>query len=120
MGGGIFGTPLYLNIKCIIFSIAIVLIYYLPKPKSRVHNIIMILLIATSAYISLAWYDYIYDCNDKLKPTIFGWFSKPFKPPRYSEEYDKLPVKYKKIIRTIDILLLLFIVGMFVYPFYVK
>ena len=62
----------------------------------------------------------IYDCNDKLKPTIFGWFSKPFKPPRYSEEYDELPVKYKKIIRTIDILLLLFIVGMFVYPFYVK
>tara|TARA_B110001469_G_C9374919_1_gene194960 strand:+ start:141 stop:497 length:357 start_codon:yes stop_codon:yes gene_type:complete len=117
MGGGIFGTPLHLNIKCIIFSISIILIYYLPKPKTKINNIIMVILIATSAYVSMAWYDYIYDCNDKLKPTIFGWFSKRFKPPRYSKEYNNLPIKYKKIIRNIDILLLLFIVGMFIFPY---
>ena len=34
MGGGLFGTPLYLNPKCLLFSLAVIIVYYLPKIKS--------------------------------------------------------------------------------------
>ena len=118
MGGGLFGTPLYLNEKCIVFSIIIIIIFYLPKPKSIGHNIVMVALLATSAYISLAWYDYIYNCNDKLGPTIFGWLSKSFKPETYRKQYNELPIKYKKIVRNIDIFVLLILLLTFIYPFY--
>lgn len=118
MGGGLFGTPLYLNPKCLVFSAIILIIYWLPHPKSTAHNLVMGFLLATSSYISLAWYDVIFDCNDRLRPTLFGWLSKPFKPPQYSNEYSKLPLKYKKIIRAVDIFVLVILVITFLYPFY--
>lgn len=117
MGGGLFGTPLYLNVKCLVFSGAILLTYWLPHPKSLAHRIVMGFLLATSAYIALAWYDVLYDCNDHLKPTLLGWLSMPFKPKEYREEYEKLPMKYKKIIRNTDIVLLSILGITFVYPF---
>jgi hypothetical protein len=117
MGGGLFGTPLYLNIKCIIFSFFIILVYWLPHPKTTSHNIVMCILLGISSYIALAWYDVLYNCNDRLKPTLLGWLSKPFKPKEYSQQYDELPLKYKKIIRTVDIIVLIIILITFLYPF---
>lgn len=119
MGGGLFGTPLYLNFKCLVFSAAILCVYWLPHPTTFAHRCLMAFLLATSAYISLAWYDVIYDCNDRLKPTLLGWLSKPFKPKEYSDAYDKLPVKYQKIIRGVDIAVLSIIAITFLYPFLV-
>ena len=80
----------------------------------------MAFLLATSAYILMAWYDLIYDCNDKLGPTLLGWLSMPFKPKSYSDEYDKLPVKYQKIVRWFDIAILGILVITFFYPYYMK
>jgi hypothetical protein len=117
MGGGLFGTPLYLNIKCVIFSAAILVIYWLPKPKSIAHNIVMGFLLATSAYISMAWYDVLYSCNDHLGPTLLGWMSKPFKPKEYSDKYEELPIKYQKLVRAVDIAVLFVLVVAVVYPF---
>jgi hypothetical protein len=120
MGLGLFNTPLYLNLKCIIFSIFLIFIYYLPKPQSIYHNIIMIFLLGTSGYIALAWYDVIYDCNDRLKPTLFGWITKSFKPPEYQQQYEKLPLKTKKVIRTFDIFVLIILLITFIYPFLIQ
>lgn len=117
MGGGLFGTPLYLNIKCLIFSAIIIIVYFLPHPYSSAHNFVMAFLLGTSTYISLAWYDVLYDCNDRLKPTLLGWLSKPFKPPEYSIQYNELPLKYKKIIHAFDIFILIVIFITFLYPF---
>ena len=117
MGGGLFGTPLYLNPKCLVFSAFILTIYWLPHPKSRAHNLLMGFLLATSAYISLAWYDVLFDCNDRLHPTLFSWLSKPFKPKEYQDEYDKLPLKYQKIIHWFDIAVLILVFFTFLYPF---
>jgi len=117
MGGGLFGTPVYLNPKCLLFSLAIVMVYLLPHPKSVAHNIIMIFLLMTSSYIYLAWYDVLYDCNDRLKPTIFGWLSKPLKPKEYTDKYNDLPIKEQKTIRIIDITVLGILVITFLYPF---
>jgi hypothetical protein len=120
MGGGLFGTPLYLNPKCLVFSAFVLGVYWLPHPKAFSHRILMAFLLATSAYIIMAWYDVIYDCNDRLKPTMLGWMSKPFKPKEYSEAYDKLPIKYQKIVRTFDIAVLSILVITFVAPFVLK
>jgi hypothetical protein len=117
MGGGLFGTPLYLNLKCLVFSAIILIIYWLPHTKTIAHNIVMSFLLATSAYISLAWYDVLFDCNDRLGPTLFGWLSKPFKPKEYSDAYNKLPIKYQKIIHWFDVFVLIIIVLTFLYPY---
>ncbi len=120
MGGGLFGTPLYLNAKCIVFSVAILTVYFLPKPTSNFHKGVIAFLLAMSAYISMAWYDVLYDCNDRLKPTLLGWMAKSFKPAKYSEQYEKLPIKYKKIVHTFDIAVLFVLVVAVVYPFLQK
>lgn len=120
MGGGLFGTPLYLNPKCLVFSAIILITYWLPHPSTLAHNLVMGFLLATSAYISLAWYDTLYDCNDKFGPTLFGWLSKPFKPKGYQEEYERLPVKYKKIIHGFDVAVLIIVFITFLYPFIIR
>jgi len=117
MGGGLFGTPLYLNPKCLVFSAFILAVYFLPHPNTSAHNFVMGFLLATSAYISLAWYDELFDCNDRLRPTLFSWLSKPFKPKGYQEEYDRLPLKYKKIIHWFDVAVLSIVFITFMYPF---
>jgi hypothetical protein len=117
MGGGLFGTPLYLNLKCLVFSAIVIGVYYLPHPSTVAHNIVMAFLLGTSCYIALAWYDVLYDCNDHLKPTFLGWLSKPFKPPEYGEQYNKLPIKYQKMVRGFDIAVLSILALTFMYPF---
>jgi hypothetical protein len=118
MGGGLFGTHLYLNPKCLIFSVAVISVYFLPHPPSLAHTIVMVFLLGMSSYIALAWYDVIFDCNDRLKPTFLGYLSKPFKPQEYSEQYNQLPVKDKKIIGYVDVAVLSIIIITFIYPFY--
>jgi pyrrolidone-carboxylate peptidase len=74
-------------------------------------------LLATAAYIALAWYDVLYDCNDHLGPTLFGWLSAPFKPAEYSRKFEELPIKYQKIVRGVDIAVLALVAAAFIYPF---
>lgn len=74
-------------------------------------------MLATLAYVLLAWYDMIYDCNDKLGPTLLGWISMPFKPAGYRAEFNELPIKYKKIIRWFDIAILGVMLVLFIIPF---
>lgn len=120
MAAGLFGTPLALNPKCLVFAFAIIGVYYLPQPATLAHNIVMIFLLGTAAYIALAWYDVIYDCNDRVQPTLLGWIAKPFKPKEYTEQYKDLPVKAKKVIRNVDIAILSIIGVAFIYPFMIK
>jgi len=117
MGGGLFGTDLYLNPKCLVFSLAVIAVYFLPHPPTRAHTFVMVFLLGMSAYIALAWYDLVYNCRDKLKPTLLGYLSAPFKPKEYSEQYNQLPERDKKVIRTVDIAVLGIIVITFIYPF---
>jgi len=117
MGGGIFGTPLYLNPKCLVFSAFVLAVYWLPHPKYLEHRIVAAFFIATLAYVLLAWYDYIFDCNDRLGPTLLGWLSMPFKPAEYSKQFDNLPVKYKKIVRWFDIAILCVLIFLVFSPY---
>lgn len=117
MGGGLFGTPLYLNPKCLVFSAFVLGVYWMPHAKEYTHKVVMAFVLATAAYVLMAWYDVIYDCNDRLRPTLLGWLSAPFKPQEYSDKYKDLPIKYQKIIRWFDIAVLVIILGLLTYPY---
>lgn len=117
MGGGLFGTPLYLNPKCLVFSAFVLAVYWAPHPDALAHRIIAAFFLATLAYVLLAWYDVLFDCNDRLRPTMLGWLSMPFKPAYYRQEYEELPLKYKKVIRWFDIFILSVMLILFVIPF---
>ena len=65
----------------------------------------------------MAWYDMIYDCNDRLKITFLGWMWGWAKPAEYQKQYDDLPVKYKKIVRWVDIAVLAVVGLAIVYPY---
>ena len=118
MGGGLFGTPLYLNPKCLVFSGFVLAVYWMPHPVALAHRIVMAFFLATLAYVLLAWYDVMFDCNDRLKPTLLGWLSMPFKPKEYADAYEKLPMKYQKIVRTVDIGILIVMLILFLVPFF--
>lgn len=119
MGGGLFGTELYLNPKCLAFSAFVIAVYFLPHPKEMTHLIVTVFLLATAAYVVLAWYDVLFDCNDRLRPTLLGWISMPFKPQHYRDEYEAMPLKTKKVIRTFDIVVLVVVIALLAYPYFV-
>jgi hypothetical protein len=124
MGGGLFGTPLYLNTKCLVFSGLLIAVYWLPpwrdlhRPADLAFFRFTTLLLAFAGYILLAWYDVLYDANDRLRPTALGWLSSPFKPAHYVQEYDALPLKWKKTIRAIDIFALIAAIAFVVSPYF--
>lgn len=90
MSGGIFpGRPFAWNLKCIVATLIIAGGYwFLPKK-----NIWILIFLLWFPYVALAWYDYSYDCLDKMKPTIFPYgryIFLPFKPEGYKREFEKL------------------------------
>lgn len=117
MGGGLFGTPLYLNPKCLVFSAFVLIVYWMPHAKEYTHKIVVNFTLACIAYVFMAWYDVIYDCNDRYGPTLLGWLWGWAKPEEYKEKYEELPVKYKKVIRTFDIIVLLIVIALLAYPY---
>lgn len=117
MGGGLFGTPLYLNPKCLVFSAFVLGVYWMPHAKEYTHKVVVAFILATAAYVLMAWYDYLYDCNDRFGPTFLGWMTKIFKPEEYKQKFKELPVKYEKMVRAVDIVVLIAIVGLLAYPY---
>jgi hypothetical protein len=117
MGGGLFGTPLYLNPKCLVFSAFVLIVYWMPHPTAFAHRILANFVLACIAYVLLSWYDVIFDCEDRLRPTFLGWMWKWAKPQEYRDKYDELPVRYKKIVRDVDIVVLVIAVGLLAYPY---
>jgi hypothetical protein len=102
MAGGLFsGHPFAFNWKCIIFTLILAGGYWTLPHKNKW----VLAFLLWFPYIALAWYDYSYDCKDKLKPTLvpFGryiWL--PFKPPGYKEEFNKLDPDQIKDMDTMD------------------
>jgi hypothetical protein len=102
----------------LVFSAFVLIVYWMPHFQHFEHRVVMNFILATAAYVFMAWYDVIFDCNDRLRPTLLGWISGPFKPPHYTQEYEDLPIKYKKIIRWFDIAVLILMVVLIISPYY--
>ena len=91
MAGGIFpGYPFQPNWKCVIFTAVLASGYwYLPQKNWWVLVALLIL-----PYVAMSWYDYMYECSNKLKPTIVPFGRQlflPLKPHGYKQEYSTLP-----------------------------
>jgi hypothetical protein len=102
MAGGIFeARPFAWNVKCIIFTAIIAGGYwYLPAKNTYV-----LLFLLWLPYVAMAWYDYAYDCKDKMQPTIvpFGrYIFLPFKPDGYKKEFEKMSEEQIKAMDRLD------------------
>ena len=83
MAGGIFtDRPFEPNPKCIVFAFALMGFYwFIPGPK----NVFLLPVIFVVAYVAMAWYDWIYDCEAKMFSGMYGPVSiadSLFKPQR--------------------------------------
>lgn len=117
MGGGLFGTPLYPNEKCIAFAGFVLAIYFIPHQKYWQHEVVFAFILSMFAYVVMAWYDYIYDCNDKFGPSYFALFVKWAKPEKNQKDYEDLPIKYKKQVSIVDYTVLIVLVALVFYPY---
>ena len=87
MAGGIFvDQPFHPNPKCIVFgSLLMIAYWFLPANK----NIFMLPVIFVIAYIAMAWYDEMYNCNQTMlsgKYIGLNTFDAIFKPQKRSEK----------------------------------
>ena len=118
MSGGLFGRPFVLNIKCIIFSLIIMILFlYKPNIQSKLILATVLFIIFVISYVGLAWYDYYYNCQ--LLPLQRGDRSLTglFKPKIHSKkQIDKSNTKKGNIL--IYISHIIFIVPLLLYIAY--
>lgn len=117
MGLGMFETPLYLNLKCIVFAGFILTIYFMPHFSKWQHEVVYAFVLAMAAYVLMAWYDYWYSCTDTFGPSFFALFVKWAKPEKNQKDYEALPIKWKKVVRTVDIAVLVILLALVFYPY---
>ncbi len=102
MAGGIFpGKPFEYNLKCVIFTLVLAGGYWYAPPK----NLYILFFLLWAPYIALAWYDYSYNCETKMKyaPFPFGrYIFMPFKPKDYQKTYDELTDEQKQFVVNAD------------------
>jgi hypothetical protein len=120
MAGGIFpGRPFAWNIKCIIFTVILAAGYWWAPSR----NLWVLFFLLWAPYVALAWYDYSYDCKDKMQPTLIPYGRSiflPFKPPGYRAEFEKLPPEQIQAMNTLDhnvtwiiLIVLIFAIGIY-------
>lgn len=102
MAGGLYpGRPFSFNLKCIVFTAAVAGGYWwLPRRSWWV-----LLTLLWLPYVAMAWYDYAYDCRDKMGPTLVPlgrYLFLPFKPPGYKAEFDKMAQAQKDTMNRLD------------------
>lgn len=102
MSGGIYqGRPFAFNIKCILFTAAAAGGYWYLPPR-RWWALALLLWLP---YISMAWYDELYDCRDKMGPTVvpFGrLLFLPFKPAGYRRKFDGMAARQLRVMDRVD------------------
>lgn len=96
MAGGIYvNKPFSFNLKCIVFAFTMVGLYWLISRFSYGKpNYWLFFLIFIIAYIAMAWYDYAYNCDDKLysgttKGIGLSTFDSIFKPQLRNLDHKK-------------------------------
>lgn len=111
---------IYANIaKAMIFSLVITSIAYIVPYRS----IFVLLLLLYLPYLLNTWYDWFFDCTDRLQPTIFPfgrYVYLPFKPEDYKERWNLLPESRKLDIARYDKFFLLILVGILLIYFIAK
>ncbi len=87
MAGGLFPNyPFELNPKCIIFSIIIIGLFFYEPPNMNIYwKSFVSLILFVLSYVSMAWYDYKFDCQKlALKKSASTGITGQFKPPAHT------------------------------------
>ena len=87
MAGGIFvNQPFHPNLKCLVFAFILMIAYWSLPQK----NPFLLPLIFVIAYVGMAWYDHIYNCDMKMYSGKYsGIVTSPLKPQRRTDETDE-------------------------------
>lgn len=128
MAGGLFGQPFVLNVKCIIFSLIIIAVFLINPTavmKNKALLIAVLFGIFVIAYVSMAWYDYYYDCRilplRKGKYGVTGLLKPEAHEPEKQYKGEMTHMENHKHHMSIYILHILFIVPLIGYiAFYHK
>ena len=98
MAGGIFvEQPFHPNPKCLVFAGALMLAYWMLPQK----NPFLLPLIFVIAYVAMAWYDHLYNCDMKMySGKHSGILTSPMKPQRREE--DKEDKEDKDLLKNQD------------------
>jgi hypothetical protein len=121
MSGGVFPDyPFTLNIKCIIFSVMIMMIYtFRPPVLSLLPSLLIYFIIFVISYVALAWYDYYYACSQlPLQRSSIGvthYLKPPVHEPEKQTEHMFSEKEINKNNTTIYALHLLLIVPLLLY-----
>lgn len=89
------------NWKCVWISMILASGYWFLPHK----NLAVLLFVLWFPYIAIAWYDYVYKCDRKLRPTLFPFgrlVYLPFKPDDYKREFASLPPEAIRAMDRVD------------------
>lgn len=88
MAGGIFtNQPFQLNIKCIIFSMIIIILFlYCPSFINNWIKYITLFTLFVVSYVAMAWYDYVFDCRIAPLKKGYASFQRFIKPKAHVHE----------------------------------
>jgi hypothetical protein len=102
MAGGLFpGKPFEFNVKCIVFTALVAGGYWVAPPKNKA----VLGFLLWAPYIAMAYYDYLYDCRNRLQPTPLPFgrtLFLPFKPADYQARYAALTPEQKAVMDRVD------------------
>lgn len=96
-------TPPAVNLKCIVFTIALASGYwYLPS-----RNKYVLAALAYFPYLALAWYDWIYACQHHFGPTYLAHFYSWAKPQNSSQIkiYKNWAPEIKRKVEIVDLVI---------------
>ncbi len=126
MAGGLpnTGVPFTLNIKCIVFSMIIIALYlYKPpdiKNKFVLYSVLFGLFVIS--YVSMAWYDYYFECSSVPLRKGYASLQQYIKPPAHEPEkqimHVETPHEHHKRMVLIYLSHIIFIVPFLLYIVY--
>ena len=70
-----------INPKCAAVSGVAVLLYHTFPTRDMGNSLLNTALLAGGVYVGLAWYDSMFDCEQKSKASEWFTIYRPFKPP---------------------------------------
>ena len=84
-----------LNPKCVAISAVGIALYYTYPTRDSPNHLVWAAILSVGIYVGIAWYDTVYDCEDKnYAGGVLTALFRPLKPPigadgRYGSAYDE-------------------------------
>lgn len=103
------GEPTW-NVKCIIFTLLLAVGYwYLPR-----RNKWILLALLFFPYLALAWYDYLYACEEDLGPTYLSLFYAWLKPrgSQQIQDFRRWDPEIRRRVLIVDGILLVLVLSL--------